>query len=187
MEQEGHDRSQKDESTRKKSVTFREATEASDNDDCPLIQVPQLGRNVSYETEETEDCPTTMASTTQPTASGEHDASQDNALLPLVELEQALSPPPESVSLLMSGSVCSELSEDEPNQDDAQHQQEQQQRERKREPSSLGLGGEDSNPEGGNNYDESTASANFRLHPSTQFVPPEYVYLTPDACWPLEL
>jgi hypothetical protein len=128
-----------------------------------------------------------MASSTQPTApSGEHDGSQANVVSgPLVETEEASPPPPpESVSLLKNGSVCSELSEDEPNHEETPHQE---QGEGEHEPVSVGAG-EGPNPAGeGNNDDDSTATANAPLAPSAEFVPPEFIYLTPDTCWPLEL
>jgi hypothetical protein len=151
-------------SFRKESST-RDLTESTAHDLGSSLSQLELRRNKSYETE---DSPvTTLASSTaQPTTFGESDDNDRRKQVEYVAAAMVHSPPPESVSLMRSGCSCSELSEDDsvarrdkplPNADE---------------------------PESGSvNVQVAQAPATA----TDAFVPPEFIYLTPDNCWPLEL
>lgn len=144
-----------------KTVTTIDLTESTDNDHGSLSLL-HLQRSKSYETD---DAPATMAST-QPASSA--DENDHHLQLHQVDYIPSQSPPPESVSLLKSGSICSELSDDDRSVVEEKLKQ---------QASVI--------PEA--NEDDETSRVNFQIPPATHFVPPEYVYLTPDNCWPLEL
>lgn len=157
----------------RKDGSSPDLTESTLHDLESSLSQLELRRNQSYETEE---APTTLAST-QPTTASDNDRTRNGPPPNRVEYAGAAAahpPPPESVSLMESDCSCSALSDDD---DDSVA--------RRRRDQPLP------------NANEQEASSTTNLQVSQQpapcgggaaaFVPPEYVYLTPDNCWPLEL
>jgi hypothetical protein len=153
-------------SSLRKDGSTRDLTESTAHDLGSSLSQLELRRNKSYETE---DSPvTTLASSTaQPTTSGESDDNDRQKQVDYVAAAMMHSPPPESVSLMRSGCSCSELSED--NDSGA----------RRDKP----LPNANEQEAGGVNVQVAQPPAAA----ADAFVPPEFIYLTPDNCWPLEL
>jgi hypothetical protein len=150
-------------SSLRKDGSTRDLTESTAHDLGSSLSQLELRRNKSYETE---DSPvTTLASSTaQPTTLGECDDKGRQKQVDYVAT--AMHPPPESVSLMRSGCSCSELSEDD------------------------SVARRDKPLPNANEPEAGSVNVQVAQAPATAtdaFVPPEFIYLTPDNCWPLEL
>jgi hypothetical protein len=165
-------------SSLRRDGSTRDLTESTAHNDLgsSLSQL-ELRRNQSYETEE---APTTLASTVQPTASGSGTFDRGGRHVENVVAAMHL-PPPESVSLARSGCSCSELSDDDDDDDDDASAARRRGDTTKRplpDAATASLGP---------NVPASQRPPAAGDHAAAAFVPPEFVYLTPDNCWPLEL